>query len=205
MAQEDLIEELVESQTPVVEVAKPKSPKRNSKDEMIQKIIQLSEECGEKLEESNSQLKRMSKKMLTEKLAGLVEKRIEVEAQKCLGINKEQAQSPYCVNLAALKMVHEIAVNSTESLVERTSDRHGMTISGFKHKMKDCQESIDTILAEIAQQYPEVLEKFSSPWVRLGLLWTSNVMMSLKKKPIKNKKNNVARVRFGQNKRVHTV
>ena len=205
MAQEDLIEELVESQTPVVEVAKPKSPKRNSKDEMIQKIIQLSEECGEKLEESNSQLKRMSKKMLTEKLAGLVEKRIEVEAQKCLGINKEQAQSPYCVNLAALKMVHEIAVNSTESLVERTSDRHGMTISGFKHKMKDCQESIDTILAEIAQQYPEVLEKFSSPWVRLGLLWTSNVMMSLKKKPIKNKKNDVARVRFGQNKRVHTV
>ena len=205
MAQEDLIDELVDSQTPVVEVAKPRSPKRNSKDEMIQKIVQLSEECGEKLEESNSQLKRMSKKMLTEKLAGLVEKRIEVEAQKCLGINKEQAQSPYCVNLAALKMVHEIAVNSTESLVERTSDRHGMTISGFKHKMKDCQESVDTILAEIAQQYPEVLEKFSSPWVRLGLLWTSNVMMSLKKKAIKNKNNDVARVRFGQNKRVHPV
>ena len=203
MAQTDLIEELVESQTPVIEEVKTKSPKRNSKDEMIQKIIQLSDECGEKLGESNSQLRRMSKKVLTDKLAGLVERRIEFEAQKCLGIDKEQAKNPFCVNLAALKMVHDIAVNSTESLVERTSERHGMTIAGFKRKMKDSQESIDMILSEIAQQYPEVLEKFSSPWVRLGLLWTSNVVISLKKKEVNNK--NVARVRFAQNNRVHTV
>ena len=203
MAQTDLIEELVESQTPVIEEVKTKSPKRNSKDEMIQKIIQLSDECGEKLGESNSQLRRMSKKVLTDKLAGLVERRIEFEAQKCLGIDKEQAKNPFCVNLAALKMVHDIAVNSTESLVERTSERHGMTIAGFKRKMKDSQESIDMILSEIAQQYPEVLEKFSSPWVRLGLLWTSNVVISLKKKEVNNK--NVARVRFAQNNGVHTV
>ena len=203
---DDLVEELVEAQKEPVPVAveeKKKTPKRNSKDEIIQKILQLSEEVGEPVTETNSQLKRMSKKDLTEKLANLVEKRIEMEAQKCLGIDKEQAKSPYCVNLAALKMVHEIAVNSTEAIVDKTSHRHGMTLKGFKTRMKESQESIDIILAEIAQQYPEVLEKFSSPWVRLGLLWTSNVMLTIKKKQPKIK--NVAAIRSRPNPRIHPV
>ena len=203
MEPEALVEELVESQNPIEEEEKPKEPKRNSKDELIQKIIQLADETGEPLKESNSQLRRMSKKALTEKLAVYVEKRIEFEAQKCLGIDKEQAQNPYCVNLAALKMCHEIAVNSTEALVDRTSDRHGMTLSGFKNKMKESQETIDMILAEIAQQYPEILEKFSSPWVRLGILWTSNVVLTLKKKNKHN--NNASRLRVGKNPRVHPI
>ena len=103
----------------------------------------------------------MSKRALTEKLAKLVERRIEFEAQKALGITKEQAQSPYMVNLAALRMVHTIAVSSTENLVDRTSGKHGMTLKGFSARMKDCQESIDVILSEIAELYPNVIEKFS--------------------------------------------
>ena len=86
MEPEALVEELVESQNPIEEEEeKPKEPKRNSKDELIQKIIQLADETGEPLKESNSQLRRMSKKALTEKLAVYVEKRIEFEAQKCPG------------------------------------------------------------------------------------------------------------------------
>ena len=204
MDSDKLVDELVESQTPVEIPTEAKPVKRNSKDELIKKIISLSEEVGEPVKLSNSQLKRMSKNALTDVLAGYVEKRIEVEAQKCLGIDKEQAANPYCVNLAALKMVHEIAVNSTEALVERTSEKHGMTISGFKRKMKESQESIDMILSEIAQLYPEVLEKFSSPWVRLGLLWTSNVVLTLKKKEVNNKKN-ASNVRFRSDTRIHTV
>lgn len=197
----ELVEELVVSAKEEEKSAKPSTPKRNSKTELIQKIVQLAKEVNEPLE-SDSQLKRMSKRALNEKLASLVERRIEFEAQKCLGIDAEQAKSPYMVNLAALKMVHSIAVNSTETLVERTSDKHGMSIAGFKTKMQECQESIDMILAEIAQQYPEVLENFSSPWVRLGLLWTSNVMMSLKKKaPLTN----APKIRPHPNSRVHTV
>ena len=197
----ELVEELVVSAKPEEEKTKPSTPKRNSKSELIQKIVQLAKEVNEPLE-SDSQLKRMSKRVLHEKLAALVERRIEFEAQKCLGIDAEQAKSPYMVNLAALKMVHSIAVSSTETLVERTSDKHGMSIAGFKTKMQDCQESVDMILAEIAQQYPEVLENFSSPWVRLGLLWTSNVMMSLKKKaPLTN----APKIRPRPDSRVHTV
>ncbi len=203
MESNQLVDELVESQTPVEIEPQVKAVKRNSKEELINKIISLSEEVGEPVKLSNSQLKRMSKNALTDVLAGYVEKRIEVEAQKCLGIDKEQAANPYCVNLAALKMVHEIAVNSTEALVERTSEKHGMTISGFKRKMKESQESIDMILSEIAQLYPEVLEKFSSPWVRLGLLWTSNVVLTLKKKEHNNK--NASRVRFKSDTRIHTI
>ena len=183
----ELVDELVDAAKEETVVVKPTTPKRNSKQSLIEKIIQLSNDVGEPLKESDSQLKRMSKRVLQDKLAALVEKRIEFEAQKCLGLDSETIKSPYMVNLAALKMVHSIAVTSTEALVERTSERHGMTIAGFKTKMKDSQESIDLILSEIAQEYPEVLEKFSSPWIRLALLWTSNVVISLKKKkPITN-------------------
>lgn len=198
-----MVEELVIAQEPVV-VGKPSSPRRNSKTELINKIIQLGEEINEPVTDTDTQLKRMSKRVLTDKLTGLVEKRIEFEAQKCLGISKEQAANPYCVNLAALKMVHEIAVNSTIAIVDRTKQKHGMTIDGFKQRMHDCQEQIDIILSEIAQMYPEIIEKFSSPWVRLGLLWTSNVMLTLKKLN-DNNKFNVAQLRPRTNPSVHTV
>jgi len=201
--QKQLVEELVIAQEPVV-VEKPGSPKRNSKTELINKIIQLGEEINEPVTDTDSQLKRMSKRVLTDKLTALVEKRIEFEAQKCLGISKEQASNPFCVNLAALKMVHEIAVNSTVAIVDRTKKNHGMTIDGFKERMHDCQEQIDVILSEIAQMYPEIIEKFSSPWVRLGLLWTSNVMLTLKKEE-KNKKRNVAKLRPRKNPQINSV
>ena len=178
------VDELIKAQKSPV---KPVSPKRNSKDDLIQKILKLADDVGEDIEETDSQLRRMSKRALTEKLAKLVERRIEFEAQKALGITNEQAQSPYMVNLAALKMVHSIAVSSAENIVDRTSNRHGMTLQGFSDRMKDCQESVDQILMEIAELYPDVIEKFSSPWVRLGLLWGSNVMVSLKKKTHNNK------------------
>ena len=201
MEEEKLIEELIDAkEEPAPE---KKSPKRNSKGDIIDKIIQLSKEINEPILESDSQLKRMTKRQLTEKLAALVEKRIEAEATKVLGINKEQAGNPFMVNLAALKMCHDIACNTVEGLVERTSTKHGMTLQGFSQRMKDSQESVDVILAEIAQQYPEVLEKFSSPWLRLALLWGSNVMISLKKK--KTIKQDASKLRPTADNPIYTV
>ena len=199
--EQNMIEELVSAQEePVIE---KKSPKRNSKLELIDKIIELSQDVNEPVLESDSQLKRMSKRQLTEKLAGLVEKRIEFEATKLLGINKEQAGNPFLVNLAALRMFHDIACNSVEGFVDNTSNTHGFTLDGFSNRMKDSRETIDLILTEIAQTYPDVLEKFSSPWLRLALLWCSNVMVTLKKKKVIKK--NATRVRFVQDNRSHTI
>ena len=197
-----LIEELVEAQreAPV----EKKSPKRNSKHELIEKIIKLSDDVNEPVLESDSQLKRMNKRQLTEKLASLVEKKIEFEATKVLGINKEQAGNPFMVNLAALRMFHDIACHSVERLVDRTSPSHGMTLEGFAKNMKESRESIDIILTEIAQTYPDVLEKFSSPWTRLSLLWCSNVMVTLKKKKHDNKVD-APRVRFDKNIGVNSI
>jgi hypothetical protein len=201
MEQQHLIQELVEAQEEPIE--EKKSPKRNSKLELIDKIITLSEDVNEPVLESDSQLRRMSKRQLTEKLAFLVEKKIEFEATKMLGISKEQAGNPFLVNLAALKMCHEIACTSVEGLVERTSDKHGFTLEGFSQRMRESRESIDLILTEIAQTYPDVLEKFSSPWLRLGLLWSSNVMVTIKKK--RAIKKNAPGVRFKPDQRVHTI
>ena len=194
MEQSQLINELVESAEPKVE--KPSSPKRNSKHEIIEKILQLAEEINEPVLESNTALRRMTKAQLTDKLAGLVEKRIEFEASKILGLDKEQAKSPVVVNMAALRMVHSICVNSTEKFIDSTSGSHGYTVNGFSQRMRDSQENIDAILLEISEQYPDVIEKFSSPWVRLGLLWGSNVMLTIrKKKTFPNKKNYAPKIR----------
>ena len=99
-------------------------------------------------------------------------------------------------------MVHDITCNTVEGLVERTSNTHGMTLKGFANRMKESQEAVDAILHELCQQYPDVLEKISSPWIRLSLLWGSNVVVSLKKKPLIK---NAPEVRLEQNPRVHTV
>ena len=199
----DLVNELIESQKPPVEEPKEKrEPRRNSKDDIIDKIMQLSQEIGEPVPETNTQLKRMSKRQLADKLAGLIEKRVEFEASKVLGINKEQAGNPYVVNMAALRMCHDIVCSSTEALVERTSHKHGMTLKGFTQRMRDSKESVDMCLHEICQQYPDILEKVSSPWLRLGLLWGSNVMVTLKKKKVIT---NAPNVQPKSDQRVRTI
>ena len=96
---ERLIEELIDAKDAVPEVKK--SPKRNSKTDIIEKILQVSEQMNQPVLETDSQLKRMSKRQLTDKLAELIEKRIEYEATKVLGISSEQAGNPFLVNLAA--------------------------------------------------------------------------------------------------------
>ena len=100
-------------------------------------------------------------------------------------------------------MCHDIACSTVENFVERTSNRHGMTLAGFAKNMRDSRESVDMCLHEICQQYPHILEKVSSPWVRLSLLWGSNVMVTLKKK--KGDIRNAPSVRPKPNKIIHTV
>ena len=175
-----LIEELVK---PEEKPDKPQSiPRRNSKEQLIEKILELAKQCDEPVPQSDTQLKRMNKKQLTELLTTYVEKRVEFEASKVLGLTKEQAKSTTCCNLAALRMLHQICVTSVERSVESTSSKHGMTLEGFSQKMKDSAETIDTILLEISDLYPDIISKFSSPWVRLALIWGSNVMLTLRKK-----------------------
>ena len=54
----------------------PDEPRRNSKDNLIQKIIQVCTEKNLQLEESNSKLRRMTKAQLTNLLAEKIEKAV---------------------------------------------------------------------------------------------------------------------------------
>ena len=175
-------------------------PKRNSKHALIDKIMSVSEKYELDLDYSDTRLKRMNKKQLTELLTTYVEKRVEFEASKVLGLTKEQAKSTTCCNLAALRMLHQICVTSVERGVESTSSKHGMTLEGFSQKMKDSAETIDMILLEISDLYPDIISKFSSPWVRLALIWGSNAMLTLRKintkthNPVRNTRTGVLRL-----------
>ena len=63
-----LRDELLEASVPVADT-KAEPPKRNSKQGLIDKIVELSEKEGIPLEYSNTSLKRMNKKQLSSLLA----------------------------------------------------------------------------------------------------------------------------------------
>ena len=109
---------------------------------------------------------------------------IQLRMSLCTNSRVGFVKTCHMVNMAALRMCHDIACSTVENFVERTSNRHGMTLAGFAKNMRDSRESVDMCLHEICQQYPHILEKVSSPWVRLSLLWGSNVMVTLKKKKV---------------------
>ena len=76
---QNLNEELIEEEQTEI------NPKRGSKDEIIQKIYDLSDKANIPIEESLTKLKRKSKSTLNKMLAELVEKSVEKSIANKLG------------------------------------------------------------------------------------------------------------------------
>ena len=91
---------------------KEKPRKRNSKDELIDKIVQVAEHNNITLPHSDTRLKRMTKQQLTELLAELVEKAMRDEMARQVGAKPGAADS--VIALGALRMVHDICAKGTE-------------------------------------------------------------------------------------------
>jgi len=157
-------------------------PKRNSKDDMISKIIQVCTENDLVLQESNSKLRRLTKPQLAELLAEKIETCVQNQMAEQVGC---KAGSPNSViALGALKMVHNIAAGSAEKVANIFLKPRGYEIKGFQKSLKEphVAESIDQVLAEIAAE-TDVLQYFNSPYTRLALCWGSALVTSVQRCP----------------------
>ena len=158
-------------------------PRRNSKDELITKIIKICTDKNLQLEESNSKLRRMTKKQLTVLLAEKIERAVCAQMAEQVGVESGAPNS--VIALGALKMVHNIAAGSAEKVANIFLKPRGYEIIGFQRSLKEpaVAESIDQVLAEIAAE-TDVLQYFESPYTRLALCWSSALVTSVQRCPI---------------------
>ena len=179
----ELNDDLLEAAAPAKE---PPEPKRNSKQKMIDKILEISEKENIPLEHSNTKLKRMNKSQLGNLLAELIEKGMEKKMARTLGISEDADRKT--IGLAALRMVHDICASGVEKGGNAFLEPKGYEIEGFVDSLKDPQVStvIDQCLVEIAEENQELLEYIESPYTRLMICWGGALTFSCKKKQITN-------------------
>ena len=129
----ELREELLEACEP--EVTVPKETKRNSKQALIDKIIEVSEKENIPLEHSNTKLKRMNKRELADLLGSMIE----------IGMKRKMAQQVGCdrdadsrtIALGALRMLHDCCAMGLQSAGNAFLEPRGFEIDGFSEALKE--------------------------------------------------------------------
>ena len=160
---------------------KEKPRKRNSKEELIDKIIRLAEHNNIPLLHSDTKLKRMTKQQLTELLAETIETAMRNEMARQVGAKPGAADS--VIALGALRMVHDICAKGTEQCFNIFLPQYGYEVEGFSDSLKDpsVREATDACLVEIAKD-TDVLQYVQSPWARLAIAWGGALVTSVQRK-----------------------
>ena len=158
---------------------KEKTVKRNSKDELIKKIIELSKNNDVKLEHSDTKLRRMTKQQLNELLASVVERIMRDEM--CRQVNAKPGAADSVIALGALRMVHDLCAKGAEQSINIFLPQYGYEVEGFADSLKDpsVREATDACLAEIAKD-SDFMQYIESPWARLGIAWAGALVTSVR-------------------------
>ena len=179
----------------VEEKVEPKDAKRNSKSELIQRILELVKKNNIEIDYSDSKLKRMTKTQLQEVLGTVMEKIMQSQMADQLGC--ERNATDQVMAMAALRMIHNIAANGFESGANMVASDYGYTCDGFAKTLKEpiVSDAVDQCLQEIALENSDLLEYVKSPYARLGLAWAGALSTCVRRKPkqiVPNNKRNVA-------------
>jgi hypothetical protein len=155
--------------------------KRNSKEELIEKIIQVAKHNDMTIPHSDTKLRRMTKQQLTEYLAEQIEKVMRDEMARQVGAKPGATDS--VIALGALRMVHDICAKGTEQCFNIFLPQYGYEVDGFSDSLKEpsVREATDACLVEIAQD-TDVLQYVQSPWARLGIAWGGALLTSIQRK-----------------------
>lgn len=158
--------------------------KRNSKQELINKIVQVAEQNELVLELSDTKLQRLTKQQLNELLAETVEKAMRNEMARQVGARPGAADS--VIALGALRMVHDIAARGAEKCFNMFLPDYGYEVEGFADSLQDpsVRQATDACLAEIAQD-SEILQYIQSPWSRLAIAWGGALVTSIQRKRVR--------------------
>jgi hypothetical protein len=166
---ENLQEELIESAEVVAVEQEERPEKQNTKDALIEKLQEFSQEGYEV--PSNSKLRRFSKKKLSGLLADKIQEKLR--RQMCQSVNAPENADNATLMLKSLRMVHDIFANVVESGANLFLAPRGMKISNFANSMKEepTSEAIDDCLLEISRENENILKYIESPYSRLALCW----------------------------------
>ena len=158
-------------------------PKRNSKDDLISKIINICADNDLVLGVSNTKLRRMTKDQLCKILAEKIE--LGVRGQMAAQVGAKANASDAVIALGALKMMHNIAANTAEKGLNMILPQYGYQLEGFTESLKDpaVDQAVDQCLAEIAAD-SDIMKHIESPYVRLAIAWGGALVTSLRKKRI---------------------
>jgi hypothetical protein len=155
--------------------------KRNSKDDLVAKIVKCCEDGDIELPYSDSKLKRMTKTQLTKLLGECIEDKIRNAMAEQVGAKKGSGDR--VIALGALKMIHSIAANGTEKALNVFLPKYGYEVEGFSKSLQNpaVDEAVTACLEEIAAD-SDVLQYIESPYARLAIAWSGALITSIKKK-----------------------
>ena len=160
----------------------PQETRRNSKQALIDKILELSEKQNIPMAHSNTKLKRMNKSELADQLAEMIEIGMRRKMARQVGCS-EDADSR-TIALGALRMLHDVCAVGAEKAGNAFLEPKGYEIQGFSEALKEptVSDCIDRCLQEIADENQEILEYVKSPYTRLAIAWGGAIAFSCKKK-----------------------
>ena len=159
-------------------------PKRGSKDELIEKIFQICDETNLICQYTKTDLRRQTKKVLQKTLAEYIEKGMRAKIKQKAGVESIQGASQLredqLIAVGTLRLMHD----SLATLCERGVDSFTpYSIGGFSRSLRnpEIKEDLDQCLLEIAREM-DIMEHINSPYIKLGMIWTSGVARTLRKK-----------------------
>ena len=104
-----------------VEKKNLKKPKRNSKDDLTKKILQIVEKYGLEFEYSDTKLRRMSKNELQKLLATVMEQCVKIDMAKAAGVDPRS--NGKVITMGALRMLHNLAATGFEKVYNSVGPR----------------------------------------------------------------------------------
>ena len=175
--EEAMKQELLAAQIP--EAPGGDRPKKGTKLYIVSQIEHLCGTAGIAIDESNRELLRQGKAQLKATLARYMEiaseRRMKAHAG-ILEVPKEEEESSVNrkANVMVLRLLHDTVLGGLERVYEAYGSEYtGYTIEGLTTRLQEEPHTsrVDEILVQIAEEQPELLDLFESPYARLGLCW----------------------------------
>ena len=144
-------------------------PKRNTKEALIERILNTAEENDLELTFSNTKLKRMSKAQLGKLLSELTAEVVKKDMANAVGA---KGTSEKAIGIATLRMCHDMLAMATENGLNTCLPKYGYQVNGFCDSLQHptVSKCVDECLEEIAAT-SDVLQYIESPYARLAIAW----------------------------------
>ena len=157
--------------TELLEPPKVDNPesKRNTKEHLIDRILNMAEQNDMELTFSNTKLKRMTKDKLGKLLGELTEELVKRDMANAVG---SKGTSERAIGIATLRMCHDMLAMATENGLNQCLPPYGYQVNGFCESLQHptVSKCVDECLEEIAAT-SDVLQYIESPYARLAIAW----------------------------------